>query len=113
MKILAPILAASLAIVVFAVAARTQSPSVWLPFSVVMLGPPLAAYGFGLRRGALPLTAGAMYSVAAGLQRLYHPAGDLMFVDQISTAALVALVLPVGWQLCTWVVSSARLGSKR
>ena len=103
-KRLAGILLALLALVL---SAWNASPVGYPVFLAILVLPVLAALLL-LRPGpGLCFTVGAIYAVAAGVQRLYFPNGDTILVNQISTAALVALVLPVVWQAIVWILRAA------
>lgn len=89
-------------------AARTPSPATLLPFLAVLILPVAAAACWTRRWPGVALIAGAIYSLACAQQRLYNPAGDTAFVDQMSTAALCALSVAVGSRLVNWIAAAGR-----
>jgi hypothetical protein len=100
----------ALALLTLIVAAKAQSPPLLAPFLAVMILPILAALAWTRRAAIVPFLAGAIYSLAAGAQRLYNADGDVTFVNQISTAALCALWLAVIARLVIWIVAAFHHG---
>jgi hypothetical protein len=99
-----------LALLTLIVAAKAPSPPHLAPFLAVLILPILAALAWTRRAAIVPFLAGAIYSLAAGAQRLYYPDGDVTFVNQISTAALCALSIAVIARLVVWIAAPLRRG---
>lgn len=90
------------------VAAKAPSPPYLGPFLAVLILPVLAALAWTRRAPIVPFFAGAIYSLAAGAQRLYNAGGDVTFVNQISTFALCALWIAVIARLIVWIAAPLR-----
>ncbi|HTV92945.1 MAG TPA: hypothetical protein VMG98_09535 [Verrucomicrobiae bacterium] len=69
-------------------------PAMW-QFLALMVLPLIAAVALAPRTIRFAFLAGAIYSVLAGLRRLLVPEGNATAAEQLSTAALVALLVPI------------------
>jgi len=76
-------------------------------FLALMILPAVGALAIAPRTIRLTFAAGAIYAALAGLRRLVAPEGNATAAEQLSTAAIVALLIPVVWQFWRW--SGARL----
>ncbi|MGB6061553.1 MAG: hypothetical protein WBG27_07625 [Candidatus Aquilonibacter sp.] len=77
------------------------------PFLALMILPVVAAISIAPRTVRLAFVAGAIYAALAGARRLIVPEGNATVAEQLSTAAIVALLIPIVWQF--WLWSGARL----
>jgi hypothetical protein len=76
-------------------------------FVALMVIPPIAALLIAPRTIRFAFLAGAIYAALTGLRRLLVPEGNATAAEQLSTAAIVALLIPIVWQFWRW--SGARL----
>ena len=76
-------------------------------FAELMILPVVAALAIAPRSIRFAFLAGAIYAALAGARRLVAPEGNATAAEQLSTAAMVALLLPilaVAWQ---WTAARA------
>jgi hypothetical protein len=83
-----------------------DGPAAW-PFFALMFLPVVAAISIAPGTVRLAFVAGALYAALAGARRLIVPEGNATVAEQLSTAAIVALLIPIVWQF--WLWSGARL----
>jgi hypothetical protein len=85
-------------------------------FIALMVIPPIAALAVAPGTARFAFLAGAIYAALAGLRRLVAPEGNATAAEQLSTAAIVALLIPIAWQFWRWtgarVVRSIAGGSQ-
>jgi hypothetical protein len=71
-------------------------------FILMMILPPLGALALAPRTIRFAFLAGAAYALLAGLRRLWAPEGNATAAEQLSTAAIVALLIPIAGQFWRW-----------
>ncbi len=76
-------------------------------FVALMVIPPIAALVIAPGTIRFAFVAGAIYAALAGLRRLLASEGNATAAEQLSTAAIVALLIPIVWQFWRW--TGARL----
>ncbi len=110
--------AAAIAAVIGAVYVTFGLPGIGGPtlgeFFALMVLPPVAALALAPRTIRFAFLAGAIYSGSAGLRRLLVPEGNATVVEQLSTAAVVALLIPILAMAWRWTGERVvRLAIKR
>ncbi len=83
-----------------------NGPEIW-QFVMLMALPLIAAVMLAPRTIRFAFLAGACYAVLAGLRRLWASEGNATAAEQLSTAAIVALLVPIVWEFWRW--TGARL----
>jgi hypothetical protein len=85
-------------------------------FIALMVIPPIAAVAIAPGTIRFAFITGAIYAALAGLRRLLVPEGNATAAEQLSTAAIVALLIPIVWQFWRWtgarIVRSIAPGSQ-
>lgn len=72
-------------------------------FLLLMILPLVAALSLAPRTIRFVFIAGAIYAALAGARRIWAPEGNITAVQQLSTAAMSAFVLPIAAKMLNWI----------
>jgi hypothetical protein len=103
---------AALAVLALAAAAVLATNAASAPgpaaFAIAMLAPVGAALVLSAPGFPWPLAAGALYAALAGLRTFVAPAGEPTFAEQLSTAAIIALLVAIVQRAWSWIRSTPK-----